>query len=75
MVIAILLSTLNSQLLIRALGRAAKAPGFQPGEAGSTPAGHSWGSVNGKPPAFEAGNEGSSPSPQTGEPELSMGVV
>jgi hypothetical protein len=26
----------------RALGRAAKVPGFQPGEAGSTPAGHSY---------------------------------
>ena len=58
----------------RALGRAAKAPAFQAGEAGSTPAGHfvhgiaverARGSANGRPPAFEAGDEGSNPSPRT----------
>ncbi len=59
----------------RALGRAAKAPGFQPGEAGSTPAGHSWGSANGRPPAFEAGCEGSNPSPRAREPGHVSGVV
>src|SRR5262245_45117532 len=49
----------------RALGRAAKAPAFQAGQAGSIPAGHSRGSANGRLPAFEAGDGGSNPSPRT----------
>jgi hypothetical protein len=48
-----------------ALGRAAKVPGIQPGEAGSIPAGHSWGSANGRLPGFEPGDAGSSPAPRT----------
>ena len=48
-----------------ALGRAAKAPVFQTGQAGSIPAGHSRGSANGRPAVFEAAREGSTPSPRT----------
>ena len=48
-----------------ALGRAGKVPGFQPGEAGSIPAGHSRGSANGRLPGFEPGDAGSSPAPRT----------
>src|SRR6266852_8242179 len=44
-----------------ALGRSAKAPVFQTGKAGSTPAGHSRGSANGRPAVFEAAHEGSTP--------------
>ena len=40
-------------------------PGFQPGEAGSIPAGHSRGSANGRLPGFEPGDAGSSPAPRT----------
>ena len=50
-----------------ALGRAAKVSGFQPGEAGSTPAGHSqtFGDVPTVTlPDFEPGDEGSIPSPR-----------
>ncbi len=47
-----------------ALGRAAKAPVFQTGQAGSIPAGHSRGSANGRPAVFEAAHEGSTPSPR-----------
>src|SRR5438445_10554740 len=53
---------------LRALGRAAKVPGFQPGKAGSIPAGHSQlirGSANGRLPGFEPGDAGSSPAPRT----------
>jgi hypothetical protein len=48
-----------------ALGRAAKVPCFQPGKAGSIPAGHSRGSANGRLPGFEPGDAGSSPAPRT----------
>ena len=48
-----------------ALGRAAKVPAFQAGEVGSTPAGHSRGSANGRLPGFEPGDAGSSPAPRT----------
>jgi hypothetical protein len=51
-----------------ALGRAAEVPGFQPGKAGSIPAGHSQlirGSANGRLPGFEPGDAGSSPAPRT----------
>ena len=53
-----------------ALGRAAEVPGFQPGEAGSIPAGHfvpsfTRGSANGRLPGFEPGDAGSSPAPRT----------
>jgi hypothetical protein len=48
-----------------ALGRAAEVPGFQPGEAGSIPAGHSRGSANGRLPGFEPGDAGSNPAPRT----------
>lgn len=48
----------------RALGRSAEAPAFQAGKAGSTPAGHTRGSANGRLPVFEAGDEGSNPSPR-----------
>jgi hypothetical protein len=48
-----------------ALGRAAKVPAFQAGEAGSIPAGHSRGSANGRLPGFEPGDAGSSPAPRT----------
>ena len=40
-------------------------PGFQAGEAGSIPAGHSRGSANGRLPGFEPGDAGSSPAPRT----------
>ena len=56
---------------LRALGRAAKAPAFQAGEASSTLAGHSRGSANGRLPGFEPGDGGSSPSPRT---SLAMAV-
>ncbi len=61
-------STLSpSALTTCALGRAAKVPGFQPGEAGSTPAGHfqTFGDVPTVTlPDFEPGDEGSTPSPR-----------
>ena len=61
-----LLSTFYSLLSAqhRALDQSAKAPASQAGKAGSTPAGHSRGSANGRLPAFEAGDEGSTPSPR-----------
>src|SRR5262249_6405715 len=49
----------------RALGRAAHAPDSHSGKAGSTPAGHSRGSANGRPASFEVACEGSTPSPRT----------
>ena len=57
-------STLSPSAL-RTLGRPAEAPAFQAGQAGSTPAGHSRRSVNGRPPGFEPGDGGSIPSPRT----------
>ena len=42
-----------------------EASGPQPDHAGSTPAGHSRGSANGRPAVFEAAYEGSIPSPRT----------
>ncbi len=58
-----------------ALGRSAKAPAFQAGEAGSISAGHFHskivklirGSANGRLPGFEPGGGGSNPSPRTSD--------